>query len=410
MPEMGDGQPDRRVRYGDVFSVREFRALWSAQLLSVAGDQLSRVALSVLVFNRTGSPLLTGAAYAMTFLPWAIGGPLTAGLADRLPRRTLMIVCDLVRALMVAVVAVPGIPLPIMLTLLFVGGLFAPPFSSARAALIPHVFPDEDRYVAASAIGTTTMEAAQVLGFAMGGGVVALLGARTSLLVDSATFLFSALVVAVGVHRRPAARSDAGSRRRWLADVRAGAVLVFGNRRLRRLVILAWLCSLYIAPEALAVPYAHSQHAGPVAVGLLLAANPVGSTVGALVVGRFLSAATRRRWMLPMAALTGVPLMICALQLGLAVTWVLWAASGVFSAYNLAANAEFALAVPDANRGQAFGLVLSGMMVGQGVGLLLVGLLADYIPSLSVVALAGLATVLAASFLAWFQPAGAPRE
>jgi len=205
---MNREQPRRRMTYGDVFSVREFRALWIAQVLSVAGDQLSRVALSVLVFDQTGSALLTAATYAMTFLPWAVGGPLTAGLADRLPRRTLMIFCDVMRGLMVAAVALPGLPLWVILLLLFVGGLFAPPFSSARAALIPHVFPDEDRYVAASAISTTTMEAAQIFGFALGGGLVAMFGARTSLLVDAGTFFLSAFVVAVGIRRRAAAKTQ----------------------------------------------------------------------------------------------------------------------------------------------------------------------------------------------------------
>ena len=101
MTQINPGQPDRRVTYGDIFAVREYQALWLAEVLSEAGDQLARVALSVLVFDRTGSALLTGVAYAMTYLPWAVGGPLTAGLADRLPRRTLMIICDVVRALMV---------------------------------------------------------------------------------------------------------------------------------------------------------------------------------------------------------------------------------------------------------------------------------------------------------------------
>jgi len=108
--------------------------------------------------------------------------------------------------------------------------------------------------------------------------------------------------------------------------------------------------------------------------------------------------------MVPMAVLTGVPLVACAFQPGLTLTWLLWTASGVFSAYNLAANAEFALAVPDLRRGQAFGLVLSGMMVGQGVGLLLAGLLAEYLSPLSVVAVAGLGTVVAAICLIGRRP------
>jgi MFS family permease len=77
-----------------VFAVPAFRVLWLAQVLSVVGDQLAQVALSVLAFHRTGSPLLTGVVYALSYLPGVAGGPLLAGLADRLPRRRLMVGCD----------------------------------------------------------------------------------------------------------------------------------------------------------------------------------------------------------------------------------------------------------------------------------------------------------------------------
>src|SRR5450759_33138 len=60
--------------FGAVFAVPAFRVLWLAQVLSVVGDQLARVALSVLTFHRTGSPLLTGAGYALSYLPAVAGG------------------------------------------------------------------------------------------------------------------------------------------------------------------------------------------------------------------------------------------------------------------------------------------------------------------------------------------------
>src|SRR4051794_35030538 len=76
----------------------EFRALWLSQALSRVGDQLAAVALSVLVYARTGSTLATAATYAVGFLPALVGGPLLAGLADTLPRRSVMVGCDLLRA------------------------------------------------------------------------------------------------------------------------------------------------------------------------------------------------------------------------------------------------------------------------------------------------------------------------
>jgi MFS family permease len=81
----------RAARYRDVFASEEFRALFAAHILSVVGDQFARVALAVLVFNRTASASLTALVYALTFLPSIVGGPLLSGLADRFPRRRVMV-------------------------------------------------------------------------------------------------------------------------------------------------------------------------------------------------------------------------------------------------------------------------------------------------------------------------------
>lgn len=98
---MGEGAQDKPARFRDAFAVREFRPLWTAYALSVCGDQLAAVALSVLVYNRTGSPALAALTYALTFLPDLLGGPLLAGLADLFPRKVVMITADVSRAILV---------------------------------------------------------------------------------------------------------------------------------------------------------------------------------------------------------------------------------------------------------------------------------------------------------------------
>src|SRR5215469_10177351 len=90
-----------RVGFREVFVVPEFRALWAAQMLSVAGDQLARVALTVLVYDRTRSAFLAAVTFVMGVMPIFLGGAVLSGLADRLPRRAVMIVCDLGRAALV---------------------------------------------------------------------------------------------------------------------------------------------------------------------------------------------------------------------------------------------------------------------------------------------------------------------
>ena len=72
--------------FRDVFAVPEFRALWGAQLLSVIGDQLARVALTVLVYDRTRSALLAAITFVASIVPTFVGGVTLAWLADRYPR------------------------------------------------------------------------------------------------------------------------------------------------------------------------------------------------------------------------------------------------------------------------------------------------------------------------------------
>lgn len=105
--------PAPEATFAQVFAIGEFRALWLAQLLSVAGDQLARVAMTVLVYDRTRSALLTALTYALTYLPWIVGGLALSGLADRLPRRQVMIACDLARmvlVLLMAAISLAGLP------------------------------------------------------------------------------------------------------------------------------------------------------------------------------------------------------------------------------------------------------------------------------------------------------------
>src|SRR3954462_4648338 len=128
-----------RVTVGDVLANREFRALYVAQALSVVGDQLARIAVALLVFDRSHSTLLTAISFAVSYLPWVVGGPLLAGYADRLPRRPVVIASDLIRGVLVLGIAVPGMPTAMLFVLVAFVALTEPPFLAARAGLLPDV-------------------------------------------------------------------------------------------------------------------------------------------------------------------------------------------------------------------------------------------------------------------------------
>lgn len=381
--------------YRAVFGVPEFRFLWFAQLASVAGDRLALVAASLLVYSHTHSAALAALTYASIYLPWLLGGPFLAGLADTLPRRRVMLVCDLARAVLVAAMIPNGTPLAILVLLLFAVTTVQSPFQAARTAIVADVLRGP-AYVLGVAVTRLTNQIGYVAGFAVGGVAVAAAGPHVALAIDGGTFLLSALLVWHGVLPRPAAAPD---RKAWSVAGR-GIHLVFGDTRLRTLMMFGWLASFYAVPEGLAAPYVAGFDGGAVAVGAILAAVPSGSAIGTYVLGKFLDVRQRRRWMGTMAIGSCAPLLLCAFRPGLTASLVILFVAGLGSAFQLAANAEFVLAVPNQSRGRAYGLANAGLAIGQGIGITVAGVLAQAIPAATVVAISGGIGVATAILLA----------
>ncbi len=389
MARVGAQEQAARIPFRDVFAVAEFRALWLAQLLSVVGDQLARVALTVLVYDRTRSALLAAVTFVASIVPIFIGGLTLAWLADQYARRRVMIACDLVRAALVLVMAVPGMPLAALVALLFVVTLVGAPFTSARAAIYPDVL-SGDSYVMGTAVTLTTYQFAQVLGFAAGGTLVSFFGTQTSLMLDAATFVGSALIVRAWVRIRPAPAA-AGVRRETsrLADLVSGARLVFRRPALRTPMLFGWLAAFYVAPEGVAAPLAHDLGGGAAAVGIILAADALGQTAGAIAFSRLVAPPTRQRFMGPLAVAACGVLGLFFWQPGLAVCLLILCISGLCACYQLAANAAFVTAAPQERRSQAFGLAQGGISLGQGTVMILAGAAAEHYAPARVIAVCG---------------------
>lgn len=391
--------------FSGVLRHSEFRVLWLADIQSLLGDQIARVALSVLVFDRTHSGFATAAVYALTFLPAVVGTVVLGPFADRLPRRALLVAGDGVRAALLAAMALPHLPIAVLATLLVLAVIVGTPWKAAESALVVDILPIDDRPVGLG-LRAATNQAAQLAGFAVGGAAVAVIGPRWALAVDAVTFLLSAVIIRVGVrHRPPITQLDAvvdpGSQsgsarpRRWLDGSRA----VFGNRHLVLLLAFSWLLGLIVVPEGLAAPYADQLGGGPRTVGLLLAVGPAGVLVGTLVYTRCLTAPVRAALLGPFAAAAGIPLILCWLTPGVAATCALWALAGAFTGYQVQVVTEFVTTIAPAFRAQGIAIASAGLLGAQGVGLLGAGLLTQLVSPSTAVALAGAAATTAGSCL-----------
>jgi hypothetical protein len=369
----------KRVTFTDVLRVREFRVLWLADAQSAAGDQIGRVALSVLVFERTSSAVLTAVAYALTFLPALIGGALLSSVADRLPRRRVMVLADLGRFLMFGGMALPRMPLALLCVLLILAVLCEAPFTAAESALTPIILHDHDKYVVGTGLRTITFQVSQLIGFAGGGAAIALIGAHWGLALNALSFLVSAGLIMIGVQARPAAQEaharEGGEVQR--SSLSAGLRLIFTNPKLRTLIGLVWLAGIYIIPEGVAVPYASAIASGATPVGLLMAAPPLGTALGTYLYVRWMPASARLSLMGPLGMAAGLPLVGCLATPSLPISLVLWVMSGFFFCYQVQVMTEFVRTVPDRQRGQAIGIGSSGLLAVQGVGVLLGGWVAE---------------------------------
>ncbi|MEW9533277.1 MFS transporter [Microbispora sp. NPDC049125] len=384
----------RRGSYGDVFRVREFTALWCTVALSRGGSQLARVALAVLAFQRTGSPAVTALVYALTLLPAIVGGSFLGRLADRYPRRDLLVVCAWSRAGLVALIAVPGIPLPVLCGLVFVVQLIESPAKAAQMALLPDILTGETHSLGVAAV-TLTSQIVSLVAFPLGGVLVGLLGPNGALALTAAVFAAMAPVTKLGLHHRPATRPSGPGDEERSRGLRGGGRLILGSPPLRSLLALALLAGFYVIPEVLAAPYAAELGRGTTEVGLLMAAMPVGNVAGVFLLTRFVPAGARLRWLGPLAVASGLPLVFSAMAPGFVPSLLLWGLVGLLSAYQVTANTEFVRIVPRERRGEALGLASSLLVTGQGAGMLLGGLLADGVGVSPTLAIAGVAGCLA---------------
>ncbi|WP_436502222.1 MFS transporter [Actinokineospora sp. HUAS TT18] len=380
-----------------VLANREFRALWFTEAVSVAGDQLTRVALAILVFTRTGSALWSAGIYALTFLPALAGGLGLSHFADRYRRRTLMVVCAAAQAVLVGLMAIPNMPLWVLFILVIGVPLIQAPAVAAQNATTREIFEEDNLYFRSQELRGVTTNTMLLLGLGGGGLLVAWIGTSWALAIDAATFALAALVVRRWVGNRP----PAGSKKdHWLS----GARFVFGDRRLRILITLSWLVGLAVIPEGLAAPLAAEIGAPDRAVGLLLAADPLGFIIGTFLISRFVPVSARPRVIGVLATASVAVLTLFVLHPNLIFALLLLFLAGGVGAYQITVMSLFNTIVPNEIRGGAFGAARTGLRVAQGLGVALGGAVAQLIgSSANTIALAGALGVVIAipATIAW---------
>jgi MFS family permease len=404
-------ESDHPATFRDVFAIGEYRAVYSSLLVNWVGDYLARAAITVLVYQQSRSVLLAAAAFAVSFLPWIIGGTLLAALAERYPYRRVLIISDLYRMVAIALLLIPHLPIAAMLVLIFLASLGTPPTQAARSALLPLLVSREKLPVAIAA-NTTTTQAAQVVGYLAGAALATGISPRVAIGIDVATFALSAAFVILGVRPRPSARARE-QRSHLLREAAEGFRLVFGEPTLRALVILVFVMTMFsIVPEGLAAAWAAETNPDAATrgldQGLIMAAVPIGFVVGGLLFTRLVRAARRERLIRPLGVLAALLLVPTITGPPAPLVAILVALSGICQgAVSPTLNSKFVLMLPHGYRARAYGVVQTGMQLSQFAAVMVTGLLADRFALPVVVGLWSLggALVVAVLSASWPGPA-----
>lgn len=354
----------------------QFGWLLRGEAASVLGDQLAKVGVSLLVFERTQSAALTGLTYALTLLPDLVAGPVLSPLADRYSPRTVMTVTALLQAVLATLMAVPGMPIAVIGVA--VAGIAAgqAPYKAAQAILVRDLL-DERANKAGQVKLTMIRELGQLAGLGGAAAVVGLTGPGIAVALNAASFVVAAATVWLGVHERHAHRRTQRVEVNSVSGLRA----IRTDARLRALTLLALIGSVAVLPEAVIVPLIHEIDAPTWVMGPLLAADPLGFLIAARVVSRWCSPDRQRALIGPLTVGCLAAQTLFFLQPHPVLVATLLLLSGAGACYVPLIRGEVVELAPHAITGAVTGWVRTALRAGQGVAALGGGLLAELLGS-----------------------------
>ena len=268
---------DRDNRGWHLIRTRDFGLLWWGQLTSQIGEGLNKVALLWFVYTLTGSALKMTIVGLLQTIPPLLFGPMIGVFLDRLPKRTVMVWVDLIRTVMTflipALFALDLLSLEGLYILIFLTSIVSTIFGPALVSTVPRLVQPSE-LVTANALIQGTNNIGLLLGPAISGVLIAMIGAENVLYVNSATFLMSACcLIPMRLHETLNTGKEAGNRSASvLEDLKVGFRFVFGTQsKVFVLVIISALYNLGASAFVFILPVYAKEflQVGPVQLGWL---------------------------------------------------------------------------------------------------------------------------------------------
>jgi MFS transporter, ENTS family, enterobactin (siderophore) exporter len=270
-------------------SNRDFRTLLSTQGVSSIGDAVSFTALPLLVFALTGSGAVMGVVGALQTLPDLLFGMLAGALADRTDRKRMMLLADVGRAVLTALIPISvwlgGPTLVVILIVAAPMSILRSLFLAGYTASVPAIV-GRTQLARANALFEAVYSTGYIFGPAIAGILSTLIGPGPTLAIDAVSFLLSGLGLFF-VRRKILAPTDRPAAH-ILTDIREGIDFIVRHPTLRSAIGFWGIVSIMTAPlvPALTVYITRDLNFEDWVLGLLLAAYGAGTVTGALAISR----------------------------------------------------------------------------------------------------------------------------
>ena len=373
------------IEHNKLFN-RDFVLLWQGMAFSAFGSILYSIAIGYWVYETTGSTALMGMISSITLFTMVFLGPITGAMTDRMHRRNVLVITDMVRGgifLLVGYMALKSeLNVTMVVIVALVSGVCGAFFSPAASSLFPDLLPN-DEVVRGQSIASGTDSLIRLAGSAASGSLIVMFGVPILILLNGATYFlsaFSELFITPITTKNQNTKIDVKT---IISDMKAGAKFAFTSAGLSTMMIAVLIINLLASGfNTLMVAYVLSQGMDMIQYGMIAGATSFGGLVGMMIIS-LIKIKDEKRYLVSMSTfIMSSVFIVIGLVLGNYYQLIIFffIAQLTNAIGNALFNAAFILYTPQEKRGILVGFISSAAIFGSATSALIYGFLGEFIP------------------------------
>lgn len=373
------------VEHNRLFN-RDFILLWQGMAFSAFGSILYSIAIGYWVYETTGSTALMGVISSITLFTMVFIGPITGAMIDRMHRRNVLVITDIVRGVIFLLVGYMALKSELNVTMVvivaLVSGVCGAFFSPAASSLFPDLLPN-DEAVRGQSIASGTDSLIRLAGSAASGSLIVMFKVPVLILLNGMTYFLSAFSELFITPITTKNQDTKINVKTIMSDMKAGAIFAFTSAGLSTMMIAVLIINLLASGfNTLMVAYVLSQGMDMIQYGMIAGATSFGGLMGMMIIS-LIKIKDEKRYLVSMSTfIMSSVFIVVGLILGnyYQLIFFFFIAQLTNAIGNALFNAAFILYTLQEKRGILVGFISSAAIFGSATSALIYGFLGEFIP------------------------------